>query len=303
MEKLFKAVTCVTCQSILSSPVILPCGHSICKYHIPVDAALIRCGKCGLEHAIPAAPDSFPENEALAEIISTNLHKLKLGKAHEQAKTECDIFETSIEFFESVLADPLHHMNEEIAEMRNQVLLKSEELKLKIDQETDKLLGEMSAYMESVKKHLESKEHKDKSNNLESIKTEMRVKLAEHKIRLGELKIDEQLWMKISNELGKERQKLNQTLEDYKSSLRLDSFYQIQHFTNLFGKFDLYSANSSSSTLFPTAISRTRDSIERNHNNIFGEMLKHGLTNKDVLSKSDKNTVRKYPGTNVPIPR
>ena len=47
MEIIRKAITCKICTQILESPVVLPCGESICEKHIDSMEHEISCRSCG----------------------------------------------------------------------------------------------------------------------------------------------------------------------------------------------------------------------------------------------------------------
>ena len=71
MHKINYAIKFVNCCHVLNSPVLLSCGHSICKHHAHQTTSdnMIKCGKCRRDHLIPS--DGFPNNESLAAIIDS----------------------------------------------------------------------------------------------------------------------------------------------------------------------------------------------------------------------------------------
>lgn len=72
---------CSNCAKILESPVLLPCGDSVCKKHTTNESnEAILCLKCEIEHPLHANVEFLPNN-ALAEIIEF----LKVG--NQQKKT------------------------------------------------------------------------------------------------------------------------------------------------------------------------------------------------------------------------
>ena len=135
MEKLSKALKCVNCNELLQSPVLLPCNHSICKKHVQnIDSSQedlkLTCGKCQDNHAIPANGVGFPENEALAEVIATQIGELDFGPVHQEARQTCDQLAAMIDEMRQVIADPTKFTHLRINEIRNEVLLKADEIKV-----------------------------------------------------------------------------------------------------------------------------------------------------------------------------
>ena len=104
MDLISKAIKCSNCNSIPSSPVILPCEHNICVNHVS-SGKPIQCGRCGLEHPIPAN-GRFPSNEPLADIILSQIGTLDFGQRHTDAKNACLKLENQISKFELTLTDP-----------------------------------------------------------------------------------------------------------------------------------------------------------------------------------------------------
>lgn len=219
MEKISNAIKCVNCGLILKSPVLLPCGHSICKHHAEKNYAQkqINCLKCGRYHTL--TKDGLPENESLTEIIATQVHAIDLGEAYKFAKKNFENFEDFIKHVDLVLADPSFQTCEEIDYMKNKVLLKREELKLQIDQETDKLINKFDSYLVKFKEKLKSKAFKKKSNHLSDKKRSATAKMDDFKNRFNQVILDEMCWRNTSTEITNELRILSQNLEEFNSFL------------------------------------------------------------------------------------
>ena len=65
----------------LKAPVILPCGHTICKHHVDEavtkERGTIDCLICKKTHEIPA--DGFVSNIALKRLLEVKNHNIDLG--------------------------------------------------------------------------------------------------------------------------------------------------------------------------------------------------------------------------------
>ena len=145
MENILKAIKCVNCNLILSTPILLPCTHSVCKKHVSSETKSIQCGKCGQEHKVPES-GQFPLNEPLNEIIEANIEALNFGKNHKEAREACKkLNETLDEQVNLLVNDPESVAYDEIGDLKRRVNLKREKLLLQINQEADKLIVMLEA--------------------------------------------------------------------------------------------------------------------------------------------------------------
>lgn len=146
MDKVIKAIKCSKCQKTLESPVLLPCNHSICKKHVSEKNIkdTLKCPKCGVVHKIPRS--GFLLNEALSELISAKIDSIDLGRVHKEANDSCDELNRFINIIDRLLTNPSGFTYEEINRLRNKVHIRSEEMKFKIDEETDNLLLKLDEY-------------------------------------------------------------------------------------------------------------------------------------------------------------
>ena len=72
MDQVLNALKCGNCMVILSMPVFLQCGHTICQSHTQVDDEEIICAKCGSRHS----NTGFKVNEAMVDMLKAQLSKL-----------------------------------------------------------------------------------------------------------------------------------------------------------------------------------------------------------------------------------
>lgn len=227
MDKIKDAIKCVNCFSIINSPVIFPCGHSICKHHAQSRSNnMIRCEKCGKDHSIPS--DGFPNNESLASIIDTQVYDINLGEAYEQAKSDCLPLESLINQVNLFLADPSYQTREEIDEMRNRIFIKREELKQEIDNETEKLIDKLNQYVKRLSAQLDETEFKKCSSKLDSISREANIKLGQFKKQLDLFSLDVKKWESITDQVANEKKKLSDQLKSVRQLLIMSDFDDIQ---------------------------------------------------------------------------
>lgn len=224
MDRISKAIKCVECKKILETPVLLPCHHSVCKKHASEakNSGLdkLKCGECGVEHEIPV--NEFPVIEALCEIIEAQIGSIDFGKAHKEATDSCNQLSQYIKKIEHLLNDPSAYIYEQVSELKNQVHTKSEQLKLKIDEETEKLLKKLSEYQNQCNSLLKSELYLSERNKHEATKNKFLTGLASNRDCLNELKFDEEKWTKITKKNKQAIGDLKHCLKELKSLLLKD---------------------------------------------------------------------------------
>lgn len=148
MSKILNAIKCSNCQHILNSPLILPCNHSICKKHLSESDESICCGKCEKEHPIPK--NGFQPNEALAEVVESEISRLRCLEEADEAneRIEC---EAMLREIENSLKNPASFIQDQINELRNEVKSKGAEHKLKLDQGMKIILAKLDKYEDQCK--------------------------------------------------------------------------------------------------------------------------------------------------------
>lgn len=136
-------LTCQYCNEIYKHPITLPCGDNICKQHIKEltsnSSSSFTCPLCSEEHA----NQSFKVNKLIQKLIESNMHKFEIEprfkKAYESLKTE-------IQKFEYILKDPENIIYEEISELKRQVDLDREKLKVQVDALANDLIQQLDSY-------------------------------------------------------------------------------------------------------------------------------------------------------------
>lgn len=200
MDKIRNALKCVNCKETLSTPILLPCGHMICQSHADETQEQIICEKCGTKHR----NREFAVAKAVSEMIEAQLDSLDFGDHYTECVESCDALKNQLEQNEFLLNNNYDHIQESISELSNQVLLKSEQLKLKIDEITQELLDELKFY----EKRCQSQCQIDK--NFLALKKELKESNDEEKEKLNEwmsdfevLKVDVEKWDEMRPNSGK----------------------------------------------------------------------------------------------------
>ena len=235
MERVIKALKCVECYEILESPVLLPCSHSICEKHVRADSKdSLKCGECGVDHQIPSKT-GFPKNhaleeiisgcgtgcsnnQALEEIISSKLGSLDFGRAHIQIREHCDKLESLLVKIDCLKSDPMVYIYEEFDKLKNRVHIKTEELKLCVDQKAEQVLDMLKEYQAKCEGLLtdNKKLTEDRLINVDLFRNSVQSKLSLWQSLLNMVKINDNRW----NTIQRENEKIIRNLEFSFNSLK-----------------------------------------------------------------------------------
>ena len=74
---------CNLCNKVLQSPIILPCGETICEKDLKIlyiNAKVFQCFLCDEEHQQPKK--GFPSNRNLQTQLDLQVNKIDLSKNH-----------------------------------------------------------------------------------------------------------------------------------------------------------------------------------------------------------------------------
>lgn len=154
---------------------------------------------------------------------------------YKKAKQDCESLESLINKVNTMLEDPINLTYEEIDSIRNSVFLRREELKLKIDQETDKLIIKIDNYMTQMN----SLSKNDRFKVLDNQNKQAKSNLTKNKNMLNQTKMDDKYWKKISEEIESEHRKLLQNMESFRKSSILNGLNDLKHKSDFFRNLDI----------------------------------------------------------------
>lgn len=240
MEKVLNALKCVNCQKNLSSPIVLPCGHTICKSHADVIEEQIVCSKCGTSHS----NNGFVVSEALSALIEAQIGSLDFGPLHIESTKSCDLLRKQLDDNEIILKDLDYVIHEAIDELKNKVLLKSEQYKVAIDEITLKLIDDLNEYEKRCKNrhNEESKSKQDFLTLIDELKKQNETAndcWNEWSTFLNNLKVDESKWKKIKEDSDKTLSDMNEKLKHFKKELLLNEYETILDSIDIFSDLSL----------------------------------------------------------------
>ena len=214
MEKVLNALKCVNCREILSAPVFLPCGHMICQQHTQVNNEKVVCLKCGIHHP----NKEFVVIEGVADMIEARLADLDFGNQHKQVTKLCEELKNQLEKNDQMLNDFESHLHEEISLLKNRVMLKSEQLKLSVDEITQEMINDLEELEKQCKINCRKSrqaddDFKSSMDKLKMLNESAKKKWNEWSAILNELKYDEEKCKKIQEDC-------NQTFTEIMKNVR-----------------------------------------------------------------------------------
>lgn len=212
MDKLKAAIKCPKCQKVFSNPVLLSCGHSMCQEHISAKDEQVVCFKCDKLHI----NSGFVVNQVLVDIIEARIGSIDFGPAHKDANNSCARLEEGLENIENVLNDLPFTIHESVSELKNKVNLKSEELKLLIDDASHEIIKHLDEYEKQCIANLRTKFFQSALKELTKWKSKCRENLKKWFSCLNELKYDEEKFNQIKLECEPNLNEMEQNLHHFK---------------------------------------------------------------------------------------
>ena len=138
---------CNICKLVLSSkPISLPCSSIVCNEHLQDGTAkdgLIRCLKCDQEFVVPQ--NGFPLHEMTSNMLKNDEHLNNVEKTLKQAIQELTLkLDQLLDEFKRKHSDLERKSFDHFSEIRRQINIQREELKVKIDEIAVKLIGQVN---------------------------------------------------------------------------------------------------------------------------------------------------------------
>lgn len=238
MEAITNVIKCKFCKSLIESPIVLPCGISICKKH-ELDSRnenTLLCVACEMDHPIPE--NGFYPNHALQAMIDTRIIELDLGTEYNQALKSCKTLESTIGDIELLKLDPHFYIHEAIHKIKQKIDVKRDELKHRIDQEADKLITNLEDYETICKMNMNSsiKNQHQIHIDLEQSKLE----LQKWKNELSILKTDKEKWQSIVEKSKQLDQHLKDNLDKIRQLLMMNRFEEYNLMQLEFDKIEIF---------------------------------------------------------------
>lgn len=223
MDIIKAAIKCANCNKVLSIPVVLPCGHSICREHTKniENNKQLLCHKCGKTHKI-SKQQEFPVNEPLMDMINAQIESVNFGHVHQATRDSCSQLSEQLMLTETILNDCECFLHDWITDSKNRVYLKSEELKLEIDNVSQNLITRLENYEKECKENFKEPSFQSSARELDKLKEQTCAKLTKWNGYLNELAFDENKCMQTKSDCDNTKNEFSQKLDSFKHTIFLN---------------------------------------------------------------------------------
>ena len=242
VDRIKRLFDCDLCNKLLSDPVALPCGYTICQSH--VNELLERrfkapstfvCELCEDDHVVPA--NGFALNKKFKSALDIKLNEFKIGHGmFNDCKKALEEVRDTVTELESIAMDPENYLFGYFSEIKRLVDLRREELKNNIDDYSNEIIEVIERTKAGLVAVTKNVNHFDKE--IENSRSQIN-KLFENfdTFEFDDKKINN--LMKKAEFLKEENEKM---LEEYKQSLLMHKQYSfeykdrsVEEFFGLFG--------------------------------------------------------------------
>lgn len=212
------SIKCPRCLKVLSTPVLLPCGHSLCQEHLQGVDERVKCFECDQSHP----KSSILVNKPLMDMISARIESLDFGSIHLEAKKSCNRFDQTLNKSDVMINDLDNFVHESVSDLKNKLYLKREEFKLLIDETTNKLVKDLDNYEKQCKKNLASLNANPILIEFKKFKDASKQALSLWHKSLNELKYNEAICKQIKCNSEKMHQDFQKCLESFERTVLMN---------------------------------------------------------------------------------
>ena len=145
VDKIKNLFDCDLCHQVLVDPISFPCGSNVCKNHldkllknVSKDKSFFRCEICQEEHFIPKS--GFKANKGLQNCLEIQLNTLKLTPIFDECKTVLKAARERVAEIEMLEKNSEGYIYDYFEDIKRQVDVRREDLKMKIDQYSDEMI-------------------------------------------------------------------------------------------------------------------------------------------------------------------
>ena len=218
IEKLKSFLDCDQCTKLLVNPVVMACGKFICKIHLEKilsheskEKNTFICKICQEEHVIPK--NGFVVNNRLQDLLDVELNKFEPSPVFDECMKELEEAKASVLKIEQLETNPESYIYDYFEDIKNQVDLRREDLKFKIDTYSDDIIKYIETTQTNCMKM--SKEIEKITHNIDKSKKE----LNELIMKFDTLKFDDEKYKGIKTTVSILNQDFKKVISDVQYSL------------------------------------------------------------------------------------
>lgn len=236
MENLFETIKCIECKCILQSPIVLPCGKSVCQKHITSQQQQhYFCHSCAHNHIIPET--GFAANNAVQLLIDLNLGGYK------QAYNACEQLKSALGELEALHADPLAQIALVISALKGEIRTRRDQMIVEIEQKSEHLIVDLESYQRECASALSRLKGGGGvlGKSLESKIEKKRTRLDVLRDELADLETANGMkWKSILERSEAEMREINASLEQIRRMLLLNKLEKFKEKNDLFCQIKLF---------------------------------------------------------------
>jgi hypothetical protein len=150
-NKVDNKLLCKHCEGRLDTPKILPCGETICSFcetSIQINDRMFDCLVCKEKHKMPK--NGLITNKSLSEILAIELTTVSRGEAYDSLMKFLDDIQKKLSFIKNGIENSTDLVKEHCIDLRSEVQLTAEEVILKVNDITTKLIEEIDEYEQEL---------------------------------------------------------------------------------------------------------------------------------------------------------
>ncbi len=241
VDKIKNLFDCDLCHKVLVDPISIPCGNNVCKSHldkllinVSKDKTFFTCELCKEEHSIPK--NGFLVNKRMQSGLEIQFNTLKLTPVFDECKQEIKKANENLEKVKTLEKNSESFIYEYFADIKRQVDIRREDLKVKIDKYSDEVIQSIEDTQVNYIKL--SKQVNQISTDIEQSKKE----LDDFTKRFDTFEINDKKFKAIKQGVVAVNQTFDKIIIDYNNSLVGNKEYSFafmeRPISEIFGYFD-----------------------------------------------------------------
>ena len=240
VDKIKNFFDCDLCHQVLVNPISFPCGSNVCKDHldklmknVSKEKSFFQCEICQEEHFIPKS--GFKANKMVQNGLEIQFNTLKLTPIFDECKTVLKTAHERVAEIETLEKNSEGYIYEYYEEIKRQVDIRREDLKVKIDKYSDEVIQSIEGTQVNYIKI--SKQVNKISADIEHSKKE----LDEYVKKFDTFDIDEKKFEAIKQGVVELNEKFDKIILDYNNALIGNKEYSFKFIeipiADIFGSF------------------------------------------------------------------
>ena len=219
-----KLMMCEFCCKTFTSPILLPCGETMCEKDInglfvkENEPHVIYCFFCNKEHRIPTF--GFPSNKIVNNLLAHNVQNLDMGHTYEHARRVLDTLKTKLADMGRIRASPKKYIQSFVDQLIDEMAKKRDHAKVI----TDAIFQQMVHTLGEFKDNCEARFEEEGLKQIDECLVD-EVRAAHDKLsdELENLVVDEKRWREICVEADKLEKRLEVDMDHAKKELFLNT--------------------------------------------------------------------------------